>query len=91
MDGFQIVEALRDSGRINDIPIVVLSVYNPIEDDLTRLPGSVTSILQKGAVDPREFAPHYQRTGRTPRREALMTTSSWVSNDPKECECPACC
>jgi CheY-like chemotaxis protein len=49
MDGFQVVEALREREDWRSIPIVVVTAKNLTAEDHSRLNGYVEKILQKGA------------------------------------------
>ena len=49
MDGFEVVEALREREGWRSIPIVVVTAKNLTADDHSRLNGYVERILQKGA------------------------------------------
>ena len=49
MDGFQVVEALREREGWRSIPIVVVTAKNLTAEDHSRLNGYVEKILQKGA------------------------------------------
>ena len=49
MDGFQVVEALRERDGWRSIPIVVVTAKNLTAEDHSRLNGYVEKILQKGA------------------------------------------
>jgi signal transduction histidine kinase/CheY-like chemotaxis protein len=51
MDGFQVVEALREREDWRSIPIVVATAKNLTADDRLRLNGYVEKILQKGAYN----------------------------------------
>ena len=49
MDGFQVVEALREREAWRSIPIVVVTAKDLTAEDHLRLNGYVEKILQKGA------------------------------------------
>jgi CheY-like chemotaxis protein len=49
MDGFQVVEALREREAWRSIPIVVVTAKDLTAEDHLRLSGYVEKILQKGA------------------------------------------
>ena len=49
MDGFQVVEALREREAWRSIPIVVVTAKDLTTEDHLRLNGYVEKILQKGA------------------------------------------
>lgn len=48
MDGFEVVEKLRNNPKWKDIPVIVLSAKEITEQDRSRLEGGVLQILSKG-------------------------------------------
>jgi CheY-like chemotaxis protein len=55
MDGFQVVEVLRQSQEWRHIPVVVLTAKDLTEEDRKRLNGGVEAILQKRAYTRQEL------------------------------------
>jgi signal transduction histidine kinase/DNA-binding response OmpR family regulator len=49
MDGFEFMEALRQRGNGNRIPVIVITAKDLTEEDHLRLNGGVERIIQKGA------------------------------------------
>jgi CheY-like chemotaxis protein len=47
MDGFQVIERLREHPACTDIPVVVMTAKDLSEDDLLQLNHSVCAVLQK--------------------------------------------
>jgi ammonium transporter, Amt family len=48
MDGFQLVEAIREDARLADLPLVVITARDLSADDRLRLRGQVSAVFQKG-------------------------------------------
>ena len=51
MDGFEFLSALRQNPAYSSIPVVVITAKDLTEADRQRLTGSVSQIIQKGAID----------------------------------------
>jgi len=51
MDGFQFVSLLRQNPKFAHIPVVVITAKDLTAEERQRLTGSVSQIIQKGAVD----------------------------------------
>lgn len=52
MDGFMVVEALKEDPTTRSIPIIVLTAKSLTEEDRQRLNGRIEALLQKVGVDP---------------------------------------
>lgn len=52
MDGFMVVEALKEDPATRSIPIIVLTAKSLTEEDRQRLNGRIEALLQKFGVDP---------------------------------------
>ena len=71
MDGFGVMDAMRDDPTLRDVPIVVVTAQDMAEDDLARLTGSVTALVHKQPYDQnavmdeigRLVASHAKQTG----------------------------
>jgi PAS domain S-box-containing protein len=50
MDGFQLIEALREHPTCSDIPVMVMTAMSLSEDDLVRLNHRVRAVIQKGGT-----------------------------------------
>ncbi len=50
MTGYEVVETLRDEGRLDDVSIVILTARVIDDDDRDKLSGT-RAILQKGSMD----------------------------------------
>ena len=61
MDGFQVVDALKDREEWRDIPIVVVTAKDLTEHDRGRLQGAVETIIQKGAHSRQELLNEVKR------------------------------
>ena len=55
LDGFSLVEQLRDDPRTHDIPIIVVSAKDITPDERKRLDGHIEALFQKGSMQPRKF------------------------------------
>jgi CheY-like chemotaxis protein len=51
MDGFQFVALLRQNPKFAHIPVVVITAKDLTDEERQRLTGSVSQIIQKGAID----------------------------------------
>lgn len=54
MDGFSVLEAMRDRERLHNIPVVVLTAQLLTAADMTRLQQGVTAVLSKGLFSTEE-------------------------------------
>ncbi|UEM03929.1 response regulator [Skermanella rosea] len=50
-DGFQVLEVMRGDGRLNGIPIVVVTALDLDEEQAVRMDGQVDRVLRKGAYE----------------------------------------
>lgn len=55
VDGFGVLEALKQDSRTQDIPVIVVSAKDLTEEDRRRLRGNIEAIYQKGSLPPRTF------------------------------------
>jgi CheY-like chemotaxis protein len=56
MDGFTMLEGLRQDKRTQDIPVIVVSAKDITADERARLSsGAVEALYQKGSLSPRAF------------------------------------
>lgn len=58
MDGFAVLEAMRSSPALREIPVIVLSAQLLTEADMVRLNRGVTSVLSKGVFSVAETLAH---------------------------------
>ncbi len=69
VDGFGVLEAMRASEALRDIPVIVLTAKTLTEADMARLNRSVVTVLEKGIFSGEETLAHLaaalNRTGRT--------------------------
>lgn len=72
VDGFAVVERLRQDPVVADVPIVVLTAKEMTRADHERLSGRISFLARKGAFRPAELADLVARVGepRPPRPEA---------------------
>jgi threonine synthase len=55
VDGFGVLDRLKDDPRTRDIPVIVVSAKDLTEIDRLRLSGNIEAIYQKGSLPPRTF------------------------------------
>lgn len=55
MDGFSMVEALKQDARTSGIPIVVVSARDITQEERDRLTGNIEAMYQKGSLPSRKF------------------------------------
>ncbi len=55
LDGFSLVQQLREDPRTHDIPIVVVSAKDITPEERKRLDGHIEALFQKGSMQPRKF------------------------------------
>jgi signal transduction histidine kinase/CheY-like chemotaxis protein/AraC-like DNA-binding protein/ABC-type sugar transport system substrate-binding protein len=60
MDGFSVLEAMRNDKRTSDIPVIILTGKSLTEDDMARLNRHVSKILGKGLFTPLETVSHIE-------------------------------
>ena len=56
MDGFQVVEALRNSPKTSDIPVVVITGKNLTDDERARLKGWMVNTIEKRSIPQEQLA-----------------------------------
>jgi len=61
MNGFDVVEALREHADTAQIPIIVMTASRISPEDHQRLDGAVTTIMQKGQFDRARFTTEVRR------------------------------
>jgi CheY-like chemotaxis protein len=49
MDGFELLEHLKDSDRLKEIPVIILTAKNLTEDDVALLAREAKALFQKGS------------------------------------------
>ena len=54
MDGFGVLQAMRDDGRLRGVPVIVLTAQILTRDDMARLQGGVVAVLGKEVFTPGE-------------------------------------
>jgi signal transduction histidine kinase/AraC-like DNA-binding protein len=54
MDGFAVLEAMRDREQLRNIPVIVLTAQILTAGDMARLQRGVTAVLSKGLYNPEE-------------------------------------
>ena len=75
MDGFQVLEAMRENEQTRNIPVIILTGKVITEDDVIRLNQGVASILEKGIFSLDETVDHISSAlerKRTISREAQL-------------------
>ncbi len=55
MDGFSLLQELRQDQRTRDIPVIVVSAKDITGDERKRLQGHIEALYQKGELSPRAF------------------------------------
>ncbi len=55
MDGFNLLEQLRQHPRTKNIPVIVVSAKDITADERARLKGYIEALYQKGSLSPRAF------------------------------------
>lgn len=60
LDGFGVLEAMRQSAATRDIPVIVLTAQVLTEADMTRLNRGVASVLEKGLFSIDEMLSHVE-------------------------------
>ena len=55
MDGFSVLEELKNDPRTDKIPVIVVSAKDITKADRERLDGNIQALYQKGSLPPREF------------------------------------
>ncbi len=55
MDGFDLVEALKNDERTKNIPVVVVSARDITNEERNRLNGNIEAMYQKGSLPSRKF------------------------------------
>jgi threonine synthase len=55
MDGFSLLEALKQDARTAAIPVIVVSARDITADERRRLTGHIEALYQKGSLSPRKF------------------------------------
>ena len=61
VSGFEVVEALNQNRATARIPILVLTAAHSTSEELNRLNGSVSAIMEKGQFDRHHFAAAIRR------------------------------
>jgi YesN/AraC family two-component response regulator len=73
MDGFHVLEAMREQESLVDVPVVVLTARLLTEDDMTRLNAGVAAILSKGLFGTDEILARIESTLAHERRLGLAS------------------
>lgn len=60
VDGFAVLETMRETPSLRDVPVVVLTGQVLAEADMARLNRGVTTVLRKGLFTPDETVAHIQ-------------------------------
>ena len=61
VNGFDVVEALREGAETAQIPIIVMTAKRITAEDHQRLDGAVTTIMEKGQFDRARFTTEVRR------------------------------
>ena len=61
VNGFEVVEALRERAETARIPVIVMTAKRVTAADRERLDGSVTAIMEKGHFDRARFTAEVRR------------------------------
>ena len=62
MDGFAVLEAMRDCESTREVPVVVLTAQTLLAKDMARLNRGVAAVLQKGLYSAEETLAHVEET-----------------------------
>ena len=69
MDGFTLLEELRQDSRTANIPVIVVSAKDITTEERKRLSGQIEALYQKGSLSPRKFVDQVvQAVAVAPRR-----------------------
>ncbi len=60
MDGFTVLEAMREDEQTRNIPVIVITGQALTEEDMARLNRGVTSVLSKGIFNVEETSQHFK-------------------------------
>jgi threonine synthase len=73
MDGFSLLQELRQDRRTRDIPVIVVSAKDITGDERKRLQGHIEALYQKGELSPRAFVEQIVQVlgDKTPREGKL--------------------
>jgi threonine synthase len=71
MDGFSVLEELRQDKRTHEIPVIVVSAKDITADERKRLNGQIEALYQKGSLSPKAFVEQVVQTV-TPRRTSPL-------------------
>jgi threonine synthase len=70
LDGFSLLQELRQDERTAHIPVVVVSAKDITHEERIRLQGHIEALYQKGSLSPRAFVEQVvQVLGEKPTRE----------------------
>lgn len=61
LDGFGVLEAMRESEATRDVPVIVLTAQRLTEEDMARLNQGVAAVLQKGLYSAEETLARIER------------------------------
>jgi threonine synthase len=75
MDGFTVIESLRQDRRTHDIPVIVVSAKDISKEDRLRLSGHIEALYQKGSLSPKAFVEQVVQTV-SPRRGSPTETET---------------
>jgi len=76
LDGFGVLEAMREDERTRDVPVVVLTAQALREQDMARLRRGVAAVLAKGVFSAQETLAHVE--GALARSKRLRGETQWL-------------
>lgn len=80
MDGFTVLEHLKENPKTSHIPVVVVSAKDLMPDENRRLEGKIASIWQKGAFSSQTLMSHLIKTIQTIERPQSNDVVDALSN-----------
>jgi signal transduction histidine kinase/DNA-binding LacI/PurR family transcriptional regulator/AraC-like DNA-binding protein len=60
MDGFQVLDQMRESEALRSVPVIVLTAQPLLDDEIQRLGPGVTAVLEKGVFNSADIVTHVE-------------------------------